>query len=123
MSDRKSMRGEELWLPPDLYNPVYVCLWQLTDGSFIQNSDGEYLCAESFTKNDPDVEKKMRAAAISFGYAAGHPSLRLGRKVTEMEYDDQMERMLEGKIPDEKEEALIAIEEELLKKNGLSEGD
>lgn len=107
-------KGEGLWLPKDIYKPKYVCLWEMPDGRFVGDAEGNFLCAESFTKGDRVVEEKMRASVNSFGIQEGKPFWQVGRKVTKMEADDQMERYLDGKIPDEQEEALIAIEEELL---------
>jgi len=111
-------KGEEIWLPPGLnYRQKYICVWQMPDGRWIGNSDGEFLCAESLIKGDKGVEAKMAAAVRSFGIDDGNPVWMPGRKISHMEADDQMERLLEGKIPDEQEEARIAIEEEWLNKN------
>jgi hypothetical protein len=108
-------KGEKFWLPPNLkYRQIYLCLWEMPDGRYIGNSDGEFMCAESFTLADKSIERKMRDAARSYGFTEGRPVWQEGRKVTHMEADDQMERLLEGKIPDEREEALIEIEDEYL---------
>jgi hypothetical protein len=91
----------------------------MPDGRYIGDSNGNFMCAESYTINDPVTEKKMRDAARGYGFPEGRPVWMPGRKVSAMEADDQMERLLDGKIPDEQEEALIAIEEAWLdKKNG-----
>lgn len=117
-------RGEGFWLPPSLqekFRQMYICVWQMPDGKWIGNSDGEFLCAESYTEGDKEVESKMRAAARSYGIDEGGPVWMAGRKVSSMEADDQMERLLEGKIPDEREETLIALEDEWLRQqNGES---
>lgn len=113
-------KGEGMWLPPQLnYRQVYLCLWEMPDGRYVGNADGEFLCAESYTINDKGVERKMRDAARNDGYDEGRPIWQPGRKVSAMEADDQMERLLDGKIPDEQEAYLINIEEEYMRhKNG-----
>lgn len=111
------VKGQGFWLPPDVkYRQVYLCLWEMPDGRYVGNSDGEFMCAESFHMNDPVIEQKMRDAAVAYGYPEGNPVWMPGRKVSAMESDDQMERLLNGKIPDEREEELIAIEEEWVRK-------
>lgn len=96
-----------LWVPPE---QMFVCLWQREDGSFVMNDDEEYLCAESRTPGDPEVEKNMRLAARHYGIEGGRPVWRRGRKITREEYEVQMERLLSGLIPDEREAARAAIE-------------
>lgn len=109
-------KSEKIWLPPNLkYRQVYLCLWEMPDGRYIGNSDGEFMCAESFTLGDKAIEKKMRDEARNYGFNEGRPIWQPGRKVTHMEADDQMERLLDGKIPDEQEAALIAIEEDYMR--------
>lgn len=88
----------------------------MPDGTQVGNSDGEFLCAESYTKDDPKVEAKMTQVIRSYGIEGGKPSWQAGRKVSAMEADDQMARLLDGKVPDEHDEALIAIEDEYLRK-------
>lgn len=113
-------KGENFWLPPNLYRQIYLCLWEMPDGRYIGDSDGTFLCAESYDVNDPIVESKMRQAVEVFGIEGGKPIWLPGRKVTDMEADDQMERLLDGKIPDEREETLIALEDALNEENGVS---
>lgn len=111
-----------MWLPESVYRQIYLCMWEMPDGRYIGNPDGEFLCAESYTIEDAVVEKKMRRAVVSYGITEGKPTWIAGRKVSHMEADDQMERLLEGKIPDEIEEAAIALEQEVLDKTrGVSE--
>lgn len=78
-----------------------VCLWQLPNGKYIEDDSGNYLVCGPAALNNPIVEKKMLAAARSCGVTEGRPFWLPGfRKVSDMEWDDQMERLLEGKIPD-----------------------
>lgn len=95
-----------MWLPRE----KYICLWKLPDGRYVANDEGEFLCAEAWRPHDPEVETKMRQAARSLGIDGGEPVWMTGRKVTKMEHEVQMERLLDGLIPDEIEAMKIAIE-------------
>lgn len=106
-----------------MYRPTYICLWEMPDGRYVGDAEGNFLVAESKTQGDPIIETKMRAAVRSFGIVEGKPLWQIGRKVSSMEFDDQMERMLEGKIPDEQEEVLIHMEDQLLQKRGYQSED
>lgn len=78
-----------------------VCLWQLPDGTYIQDNDGNYLVAGPCKVRNPKAEANMRAAARSLGVTAGRPFWLPGfRKISDMEWEDQMERLIEGKVPD-----------------------
>jgi hypothetical protein len=103
----------KLWVPP---NQTFICLWLDENGRYVVNEDGEFLCAESKRMGDPEVEKNMRAAARYYGIEGGQPVWRRGRKVTHMEYDTQMERLLAGQIPDERE--AIEAAKEIMKDDG-----
>lgn len=76
-----------------------VCLWQFDDGTYLGDGEG-YLSLEGII-GDRRVEQKMRVAARHYlGNNEGKPKWMQGRKVSNMEYEDQYERLLEGKIPD-----------------------
>jgi hypothetical protein len=81
-----------------------VCVWQV-DGGFLSDGEG-YLSMEG-KLFDPLVEDKMRAAAAYWLQSSqGQPVwLPDARKISSMEHDDQMARLLDGKIPDEVDEA------------------
>lgn len=96
----------DLWIPRE----KYLCLWQEENGAYVVNSEGEFLCAESFTPGDKDVEESMRKAAEYLGISGGKPVWIRGRKVTKTEHEVQMERLLDGLIPDELEAIRIAAE-------------
>src|SRR4051812_29105600 len=84
---------------PNLKTGIYV--WQLPNGKYIEDDDGNYLVAGPCLLNDHVVEKKMISAARSMGVTEGRPFWLPGfRKVSDMEWEDQMERLLQGKIPD-----------------------
>ena len=108
----------DLWTPNKLFRVKYICLWQRADGSKIMDADKNYLCAESFEKGDKTVEFKMRQAAASFGIYDGQPIWQEGEKISDMERDDQMERYLDGKIPDPKEEYRVRVEDYLEDQKG-----
>lgn len=107
-------------LPPGFkYKQKYICLWALPNGAILSDGQGNYFCAESFKENDSSVEMRMRQSVRNMGIEGGFPLWKPGRKVSESEHDDQMERLLDGKIPDPEEEYLDQIEQEYLnKKNG-----
>jgi hypothetical protein len=80
-----------------------VCLWCMPDGNFLGDDEGRFL--SSYGKlDDIIIEEKMRAAAVYYiGVEAniGQPVWVSGsRKISDDEHDDQMERMLNGDIPD-----------------------
>jgi hypothetical protein len=78
-----------------------LCLWRLPDGTYIQNDDGDYLSAGPCLIGNKKAEKNMRLAAKQMGVTNGGPFWLPGfRKISNSEHDDQMERLLEGKIPD-----------------------
>jgi hypothetical protein len=121
MSKKHPSSDQGLFLPPGFrFRQKWLCLWEDEDGAYIVNKDGEYLCAESFTPGDEAIEAKMRGAAKHYGIEGGNPAWIRGRKVSAMEADDQMERLLAGEIPDEQEEAIIALEEEWMGENEIS---
>lgn len=97
----------EIWSPKVKQKIPWLCLWQDKEGKYIINASGEFLCFQTMNKGDKTVEFKMGQAAKSLGVHGGHPVWRRGRQVTSMEHDDQMERMIEGKIPDPVEEYMI----------------
>jgi len=84
----------------DLYG---VCLWQMSDGACLGDDEGRMLSLEGHM-SDPKVEGRMRDSAVSYlGSEAllGKPLWMSGsRKLTDNEHDDQMERMIDGYIPD-----------------------
>ena len=95
----KKLKNVEI-VVEDIYG---VCLWQMPDGAYLGDDDGRFLCMEG-NLNDFIVEKKMMQAAKSYigdealtGEAFWMPG---SRKISDNESDDQMERLLDGKIPD-----------------------
>jgi len=108
-------QDKTIWLPnSEKPQTMFLCLWERPDGAFIVNENGEFLCAESLRENDKKVEYDMRKAAENLGFIGGKPFWREGRKISQMEWEDQMERLMEGKIPDERDAAIAQMEDEYL---------
>lgn len=77
-----------------------VCLWRLKDGSYVQDSQGNYLCAQA-KLNDLGTERKIIAAARELGIEEGGPFWLPGfRTISNSEYEDQMADLLDGGVPD-----------------------
>lgn len=78
-----------------------VCIWQVPSGGYIRDADFNYLSMEGPLHNHI-IERKMREAAKTFtGSTDGKPVWFPGRrKISDMEYEDQMERLIDGKTPD-----------------------
>lgn len=78
-----------------------ICLWKLPDGSYIMDNQGNYLVAGPTKMYTASIEHKMISAARSLGITEGQPFWLPGfRKITDSEWEDQMERLLDGKVPD-----------------------
>lgn len=100
----RSIMGKKLRNATVVHNETHgVCLWRMPDGAFLGDGDGNFLSVEG-KLNNPILEEKMKKAALSFlGLEAleGKPVWLPGsRQVSDTEYEHQMERMLEGRIPD-----------------------
>lgn len=78
-----------------------ICIWKMPDGSFIKNDKDEYFSAQGVV-GSLIVEQKMRdAVRHNFNITSGEPMWLNGfRKTTQSEWEDQMERLLDGKVPD-----------------------
>lgn len=77
---------------------VYV--WEMPDGRIVANEEGEYMSIQA-KRNDIKAIMALTKAAEYYGCSAGKPKFLQGRrKVSQSEYEDQMERMQEGQIPD-----------------------
>jgi len=77
--------------------PWGVLLWQLPDGKFFTDQYGNHLSVECF-KGDLAAVEKMRLAAAYYGAAEGRTVFAPGRrKISQSEWEDSMEEMLDGK--------------------------
>ncbi len=78
-----------------------VYIWQLPSGNYLGNENGDYLSISS-QKGDLVRMQKLRAAAAQCGFPEGAPVFMAGsRKISDTEYEIQMERMKDGLLPDE----------------------
>ena len=119
--DNPSPTGD-FWLPSDVkFRQPWLCLWADAQGRYVATSDERYLSGQSYTKFDSKIEDKVRKVAEGHGIFNGRPVWVAGRKISDMEADDQMERLLDGKIPDEREATLDAIEQEWMRKRGMAQ--
>jgi hypothetical protein len=86
-----------------------VCLWDI-EGKYLSDGDG-YLSLEGFV-GDVKVEEKMRAAAYYWlEENKGHPKWIPGvRKISDIEWKEQQDRLVNGLIPDPLEEIKLAAQ-------------
>ena len=99
-------RNNQLWVPERAYG---VCVWIMPDGQPLSDGDG-VLCAEGYV-GDEKIEKMVAEAARYWtqseeGYAAWVGG---ARKVSSDERDDQVERLVQGYIPDPYEDVIESI--------------
>lgn len=74
--------------------------WKLPDGELLQDGHGNYFNMPGH-RYSIAARKKMREAVRSLGIEGGEPFFKQNeRRVTQSEWEDQMARNLEGKIPD-----------------------
>lgn len=84
-----------------------VWCWELPNGRLLSDGEGNYLSLNGL-KDDLRCMMKLRRAAASYGYAQGKPVFKVGkRKVTDSEWEDQMERMKNGDIADPLDPAIF----------------
>lgn len=84
---------------------VGLWFWQLPSGDLL-SYEGYYLNMPGH-RYDIQAQAKMRDAAESMGFD-GKPIFKQNeRRVTESEWEDQMARMEEGKIPDPSDPAIV----------------
>lgn len=73
--------------------------WQLPSGQYLGDGDGRFL---TLMGKAHDIKKMqaMRDEAAALGYPDGEVKWEAGVwQATDSEHDDQMERLLDGKIP------------------------
>jgi len=75
--------------------------WKMPDGTYIGDDEGNFLVVPSM-RGDLTKMAKMADAARSLGVNEGQPVFMAGqRKVTDEEYQEQLERLAAGEQPDE----------------------
>jgi hypothetical protein len=89
---------------PIIEDDFGVCLWRMPDGAVLGDEEGRFLSLNG-RLDDPVVEAKMKKAAIYWvGEEAllGEPLWMPGsRQISDGEAEDQMENLIDGKVPDE----------------------
>ena len=100
------MKNKQLWVPERAYG---VCVWILPNGEPLSDGDG-VLCAEGYV-GDEKIEKMVTEAARYWtqsdeGYAAWVGG---ARKVSSDEREDQVERLVNGLMPDPYEDVIESI--------------
>lgn len=98
-------RKNQLWVPERAYG---VCIWIMPDGKPLSDGDG-VLSAEGYV-GDEKIEKMVAEAARYWtqseeGYAAWVGG---ARKISSSERDDQVDRLINGYMPDPYEDAIEA---------------
>jgi hypothetical protein len=77
--------------------PWGVLVWQDHEGRIVANKEGDVLSVECF-KGDLHALEKMRQAAEYYGIFNGRAAFLPGRrKISQSEYEDQMEAYLDGR--------------------------
>lgn len=77
---------------------MYV--WEMPDGRWIGDDDGNYLCIASF-KGDRRRIAALTAAVKEFGVTIGKPKFLSGRRpIDDEEYEHQRQRLAWGLVPD-----------------------
>lgn len=94
---------------------VYVCL---CEGKYLVNENYDYLCIMAI-KGDQSKINNLKDVARSYGFPDVEVEFRSGaRMISEEEYEEQMDRMKNGLVPDKYDIATIQAELEA-KKLGL----
>lgn len=80
--------------------PYGVYVWETEGGSWVADSDGNFLSVACM-KDDTKKIKALTDAARYYGVETGHPVYLSGhRKVTDEEFEEQKLRSSWGLIPD-----------------------
>lgn len=85
---------------PVLDGDLGLYLWQLPNGKYLGDGDGNFLIIES-RHGDLSKMAQISKAARYYGAQGGKPVfVSNARAVSQSEQEDQMERLLDGKTPD-----------------------
>jgi hypothetical protein len=77
---------------------VYV--WEMPDGRVVANEQGDYFNIPAKFGDQKRIAQ-MRDAVKDFGITTGKVKFMSGRRrVSESEYEDQLERLLDNKVAD-----------------------
>jgi len=81
-------------------SPLGVYVWEMPDGRWIGDNDGNYLSVTAKKGNRSKIDALAREVR-SYGIHEGGPRfLSARRKVTDDEYEEQQQRLKWGLIPD-----------------------
>lgn len=79
---------------------IGVYVWEMPDGRIVGDDQNRFLSVES-RYGDAHRIDQLRKAVRHYGVEQGWPKFFPGhRKISDSEYEDQVERMNEGKVPD-----------------------
>lgn len=79
---------------------IGVYVWQLPDGNFLTDDDANFLSIAS-RQGDKERIRRLQEAAAHHGYPDGFAVFYAGsRKISENEFWNQVERMMDGYVPD-----------------------
>jgi hypothetical protein len=99
---------------------IGLYLWQLPNGEYLSDNEGNFLNVAS-RKDDLVKMTKLRQVAAHYGYPEGQPVYYSGaRRVTDEEFDIQIQRMIAGLIPDEYDVGAYMDEARYRKQHGTS---
>lgn len=92
-------------------------LWQMSNGQFVGDEDGNFMCIPSEYGDIRRINAITEAAKHYGVYEGGRPVFKPGgRMVSDSEYEDQMARASDGLLPDPYD--FGALSDELRAKNG-----
>lgn len=88
-------------------SPLGVYVWECADGEFLGDEEGRILSINSVIGDREKIEA-IRQVATSYGYGDGRAVFWSGnRKVTDEEFEEQMDRQKSGLVPDPMDIAAI----------------
>lgn len=78
---------------------IYV--WQLPNGVNLKDGEGNHLMVGPVNKDNVTAVTNLAKAAAECGYPEGKAVYLEGfRPISQSEWEDQMERLMDGKVPD-----------------------
>lgn len=85
---------------PESHSVFGLYLWQVTDGRYVGDDQGNFLNIPS-KYGDPKKIEQLKQAVYSYGVYEGSPVFFPGhRRVTDEEYSEQVDRLNQGLVPD-----------------------
>ena len=119
--NNKKMKNMRATIVEESMLGLYV--WITPDGKVVADEDGNYLNIEAM-KGDQRKIDILREAAKEYGVDGGRAKFFAGfRRVSDEEYQKQMQRLEMGLIPDELDIPAFMEEYENMKKRGGSYGE